>query len=91
MRSPFSHLRGPRRIPVYRRSVIGKSGWAIRNSGIMVHGQSPESMAKDQDFPNSIECNYWAGAATGERHTANRLHAGHAHGDGRQADHAALQ
>lgn len=26
-------------------------GWAKRNSGVMVHGQSPESMRKDQDFP----------------------------------------
>ncbi|MEK6476916.1 DUF1080 domain-containing protein [Catalinimonas sp. 4WD22] len=30
-------------------------GWAWRNSGIMVHGQSPESMGLDQDFPISIE------------------------------------
>ena len=30
-------------------------GWAYRNSGIMIHGQSPESIGKDQDFPVSIE------------------------------------
>lgn len=30
-------------------------GWAWRNSGIMVHGQSAASMGKDQDFPISIE------------------------------------
>ncbi len=29
--------------------------WAFRNSGIMFHGQSPQSMALDQDFPISIE------------------------------------
>lgn len=29
--------------------------WAFRNSGIMFHGQSPQSMALDQDFPVSIE------------------------------------
>ncbi len=33
----------------------GAPGWAYRNSGIMFHGQSPESMALDQDFPVSIE------------------------------------
>ena len=33
----------------------GAPGWAFRNSGIMFHGQSPESMALDQDFPVSIE------------------------------------
>ena len=33
----------------------GAPGWAYRNSGIMLHGQSPESMTVDQDFPASIE------------------------------------
>src|SRR5688572_8606997 len=30
-------------------------GWAFRNSGLMLHGQSPESMTPDQDFPISLE------------------------------------
>ncbi len=30
-------------------------GWAWRNNGIMVHGQTAETMGKDQDFPVSIE------------------------------------
>ena len=33
----------------------GAPSWAYRNSGIMLHGQSPESMEVDQDFPVSIE------------------------------------
>ena len=33
----------------------GAPGWAYRNSGIMIHGQTPESMTLDQDFPTSIE------------------------------------
>lgn len=33
----------------------GGEGWAFRNSGIMIHGQPPESMALDQSFPVSIE------------------------------------
>ena len=33
----------------------GGPGWALRNSGIMVHGERPETMAKDQKFPVSIE------------------------------------
>lgn len=33
----------------------GAPGWAYRNSGIMLHGQSPESIRLDQDFPVSIE------------------------------------
>ncbi len=46
-------------------------GWAIRNSGIMIHGQSPESMRKDQSFPVSIEVQLLGGAGTGNRPTGN--------------------
>lgn len=46
-------------------------GWAFKNSGIMVHGQSAESMGKDQDFPISIEVQLLGGRETGERSTAN--------------------
>jgi hypothetical protein len=51
--------------------VPGGPGWAVRNSGIMVHGQKPESMRLDQDFPVSIEVQLLGGAETGERTTAN--------------------
>ena len=33
----------------------GGEGWAYRNSGVMLHGQRPETMTLDQDFPTSIE------------------------------------
>ncbi len=47
-------------------------GWAIRNSGIMIHGQTPESMAIDQDFPVSIEVQLLGGLSDGKpRTTAN--------------------
>lgn len=46
-------------------------GWAIRNSGIMIHGQSPETMRKDQSFPVSIEVQLLGGAGTGNRPTGN--------------------
>lgn len=46
-------------------------GWAIRNSGVMVHGQSPESMRKDQDFPVSIEVQLLGGNGSDRRTTSN--------------------
>ena len=46
-------------------------GWALRNSGIMVHGQTPESMKRDQDFPISIEVQLLGGNGTAKRTTAN--------------------
>lgn len=51
--------------------VPGGPGWAFRNSGVMIHGQTPESMAKDQDFPASIEVQLLGGKAKGKRATAN--------------------
>ena len=51
--------------------VRGGPDWAFKNSGIMVHGQSPESMQKDQNFPISIEVQLLGGRESGERPTAN--------------------
>jgi hypothetical protein len=45
--------------------------WALRNSGIMIHCQPPETMGKDQDFPISIEVQLLGGSGTGTRSTAN--------------------
>ncbi len=45
--------------------------WAYRNSGIMVHGQSPESMRVEQKFPVSIEIQLLGGDGAIERQTAN--------------------
>ena len=46
-------------------------GWALRNSGIMVHCQPPQTMMKDQDFPISIEVQLLGGDGTKPRTTGN--------------------
>ena len=51
--------------------VPGGPGWAFRNSGVMLHGQSAESMGKDQDFPVSIEVQLLGGNGKDKRSTAN--------------------
>jgi hypothetical protein len=51
--------------------VKGGPGWAIRNSGVMVHGQPVKTMRKDQDFPISIEAQLLGGDGKTERTTAN--------------------
>ena len=51
--------------------VPGGPGWAFRNSGIMIHGQSPQSMRKDQNFPVSIEVQLLGGGGSGQRPTGN--------------------
>lgn len=49
----------------------GGEGWALRNSGVMLHGQAPETMTKDQDFPISIEAQLLGGDGENERTTGN--------------------
>jgi hypothetical protein len=49
----------------------GGPGWAIRNSGAMLHGESPTTMSKDQDFPASIEVQFLGGNGKDKRTTAN--------------------
>ncbi len=51
----------------------GGPGWAFRNSGVMLHGQPPETMGVDQNFPVSIEAQFLGGKGEdeGERTTAN--------------------
>lgn len=70
-KQPFSHYL----IAVEYRFIgdQAKEGpaWAFRNSGIMVHCQSPESMKKNQDFPISIEVQLLGGRETGDRPTCN--------------------
>lgn len=68
---PFSHYKLRVEYRFVGEQAPGGEGWAFRNSGIMVHGQSPESMGKDQDFPISIEVQLLGGSGSGERTTAN--------------------
>lgn len=59
-------------------------GWAKRNNGLMLHGQTPESMRVDQDFPVSIEYQLLGGLGTGKRSTANLCSPGtHVEKDGK--------
>ena len=53
------------------KQVTGGPGWAIRNSGLMLHGELPETLDVDQDFPASIEVQLLGGDGTNKRTTAN--------------------
>jgi hypothetical protein len=53
------------------KQLKGGPGWATRNSGIMIHGQEPETMTKDQDFPVSIEVQLLGGDGEHKRTTSN--------------------
>ncbi len=43
----------------------GGAQWAYKNSGVMFHSQSPESMGEQQDFPISLEAQFLGGLGDG--------------------------
>jgi hypothetical protein len=51
--------------------AVGGEGWATRNSGVMLHAQSAETMGLSQDFPISVEAQFLGGLGQGNRPTAN--------------------
>jgi len=51
--------------------ISGGPNWAWRNSGVMIHGQTPQSMLKIQDFVASIEVQFLGGNGKDARTTAN--------------------
>jgi hypothetical protein len=67
----FSHYRLLVEYRFVGDQVKNGPGWAFRNNGVMLHGQSPQSMTLDQEFPASIEVQLLGGNGTDERATAN--------------------
>jgi hypothetical protein len=76
----FGHIFYKQKFSKYRLRVeyrfvgeqcSGGPSWALRNSGVMMHSQAPESMGKDQDFPVSLEVQYLGGDGQHERPTGN--------------------
>jgi len=70
-KTPYSHYKLRVEYRFVGDQCPGGPGWAIRNSGAMLHGEAPETMSKDQDFPASIEVQFLGGSGSGQRATAN--------------------
>jgi len=70
-KTPFSHYRLRVEYRFTGEQVPGGPGWAIRNSGLMLHCQQPETIGRDQNFPVSIEVQLLGGTGSGKRTTAN--------------------
>lgn len=70
-KTPFSHYLLRIEYRFLGDQAHGGEDWAFRNSGVMLHGQTPQSMSVDQDFPNSIEVQFLGGKGKGKRTTAN--------------------
>ena len=70
-KTPFSHYRLRIEYRFVGKQCPGGPSWAFKNSGVMIHGQAPETMRKDQDFPVSIEVQFLGGNGSDKRPTAN--------------------
>lgn len=68
---PFSHYRLRVEYRFVGEQCDGGPGWALRNSGMMLHCEDPKFMTIDQDFPTSIEVQILGGSGSGKRTTAN--------------------
>jgi hypothetical protein len=76
----FGHLFSEHKYSNYRLRIEyrfvgdqcpGGPEWALRNSGVMIHCQPPETMTKDQEFPVSIEVQFLGGNGNDKRATGN--------------------
>ncbi|QDU68564.1 3-keto-disaccharide hydrolase [Engelhardtia mirabilis] len=68
---PLSHYRLRIEYRFVGEQVPGGPGWALRNSGVMLHCQDPATMGLDQSFPVSIEAQMLGGDGVHERHNGN--------------------
>lgn len=68
---PFSNYRFRVEYRFLGDQCSGGPGWAFRNSGVMIHGEDPKTMGKDQDFPASIEVQLLGGNGKDRRTTSN--------------------
>ena len=70
-KQPFSHYTLRIEYRFVGDQVKGGPGWATRNSGVMIHGQDPATIDKDQEFPVSIEVQFLGGDGKNPRTTGN--------------------
>jgi len=71
-KDPYSNYRLKLQYRFVGKQVADGQEWARKNSGVMIHSQSPESMLLDQEFPISLEVQLLGGLERGvERPTGN--------------------
>lgn len=70
-KTPFSHYRLRMEYRFVGKDMPGTPWFAVRNSGVMIHGQSPETIGLDQPFPISVEAQILNGDGNEVRPTGN--------------------
>jgi len=70
-RRAFSHYILVAEYRFVGNQAAGGPDWAVRNNGLMLHSQAPQTMLLNQNFPISIEVQLLGGAPAPDRTTAN--------------------
>ncbi len=72
-KSPYSNYKLKLNYRFIGEQISGGENWALKNSGVMIHSQSPESMELNQDFPVSLEVQLLGGVTKGEKRSTGNL------------------
>lgn len=72
-KTPFSNYRLRLEYRFVGQQVPGSPSWGEKNSGIMIHSQSPESMLLNQNFPLSLEFQLLGGITKDELRSTGNL------------------
>ena len=72
-KTPYSNYKFKMSYRFIGDQVEGGENWATRNSGVMIHCQSPESMELDQNFPVCIEVQLLGGIKEDEPRSTGNL------------------
>ena len=70
-KKPFSYYKVRFKYRFLGNQTPGGDSWNVRNSGIMLHSQSAESLSINQTFPVSLEMQLLGGLGKGPRATGN--------------------
>lgn len=72
-KTPFSYYKFRLQYRFVGEQAKGGQPWATKNSGIMIHCQSPESMLVEQGFPLSLEVQLLGGVDKNEPRPSGNL------------------
>lgn len=72
-KTPFTNYKFRLQYRFIGEQVKGGQSWATKNSGIMIHCQSPESMLLNQGFPISLEVQLLGGINENESRPSGNL------------------
>ena len=70
-KTPYSYYRIRYQYRFTGNQTPGGATWNVRNSGVMIHSQSAQSVGINQDFPVSLEVQLLGGLNNGDRPTGN--------------------